>query len=83
MTEKLLQTETRVSRTEAAEKLHSLADKISEGKVELKSGSDSVKLEPADSVEFELEVEEEDDGDQSIEVEIEWSNKEKSDVEIS
>lgn len=84
MSRKLLRTETKMSREKASEKLHSLADKIGQGEVELKSGNDSVKLNPADQVEFELDVEEEEDGDISIEVEIEWSkNTEAGEVEIS
>lgn len=84
MSRKLLRTESVMSREEAAEKIHELADKIAEGQVELRSGDDSVKLQPSDRVEFELEVEEEQDGDLSIEVEIEWSgNGKQSSIEIS
>ena len=61
-----------MSREDAGEKLHNLADKISEGQVELKAGNDSVNLQPADQVEFELDVEKEADGDLSIEIEVEW-----------
>lgn len=83
MSRKLLKTEEMMDRSEAAEKLHSLADKIAEGKVELSAGENSVELRPAEKVEFELEVEEEADGEMSIEVEIEWSDKEDQSVEIS
>lgn len=76
MTEKLLKTEEKMSREEAGEKIHSLADKIAEGQVELKSGSDSVSLQPGKQVEFELEVEKERDGDISIEIEVEWPETE-------
>lgn len=83
MAKKLLSTETVMSREEAAEKMKELADKIGEGKVELKQGNDSIELRPSEQVEFELDVEEEHDGDISIEVEIEWSKNEKSEnVEI-
>lgn len=83
MSKKLLKTETRMSRDQAAEKMRDLADKISEGNVELKAGNDSVSLEPADEVEFELQVEEEADGEMSIEVEIEWNpENENKEVEI-
>lgn len=61
-----------MSREDAGEKLRGLADKIKKGRVELKAGNDSVTLQPADQVEFELAVEKEDDGDISIEIEIEW-----------
>ena len=83
MSRKLLQTETVMSREDAAEKLHNLADKISEGRVELETGDNSVELHPAERLEFELDVEEESDGDISIEVEIEWSKEQKEEkVEI-
>lgn len=72
-----------MSRQDAAEKLHNLADKISEGQVKLKAGNDSVTLQPADQVEFELDVEKEDDGDISIEIEVEWPERQSSgDIEI-
>lgn len=84
MSRKLLQTEKSMSREEASEKLHELADKVAEGRVELSSGQDTVELTPADNLEFELEVEEEQDGDVSIEVELEWSDETSdSDLEIS
>lgn len=83
MSRKLLKTETKMSRGEASEKLHNLADKIGEGKVKLESGQDSIELKPADQVEFELDVEEESDGEISIEIELEWpKNAQKGDVEI-
>lgn len=72
-----------MSREEAAEKIHDLADKISEGEVELKSGKDSVDLQISDKVEFELDVEEENDGETSIEIEIEWKKDSTGEVEIS
>lgn len=62
-----------MSREDASEKIHDLADKIAEGEINLKSGDNSVKLNPAEQVEFEIEVEEEEDGDISIEIEVEWS----------
>lgn len=62
-----------MSREDASEKIHGLADKIAEGEINLKSGDNSVKLNPAEQVEFEIEVEEEEDGDISIEIEVEWS----------
>lgn len=73
-----------MSKEDAAGKLHDLADKIGDGRVELKAGQDSIELTPSDQVEFELEVEEEKDGDISIEVEVEWSEKDqKQDLEIN
>ena len=67
-----------MSREEAGEKLHSLADKIIEGKVDLKAGKDSVTLQPGEQVELEIDVEKEDDGDLSLEIEIEWPETGKS-----
>ena len=75
MSRKLLKTTKKMSRQEATEKIHSLADKIGEGRIELKAGDDSVTLQPADQVEFELDVEEEEDGDISIEIEVEWQER--------
>lgn len=75
MSRKLLKTTKKMSREDAAEKIHSLADKIGKGQVELKAGNDSVNLQPSEQVEFELEVEEEKDGDLSIEIEVEWPEK--------
>ena len=72
-----------MTREEAATKMRDLADKIAEGRVELKTQTDSITLNPSERVDFELEVEEEEDGDISIEVEVEWSkNKKSEDVEI-
>lgn len=68
-----------MSREDAAQKLHDLADKIGDGRVELKGGQDSVELTPSDQVEFEIEVEEETDGDISIEMEVEWSEESQGD----
>ncbi len=84
MSRKLLRTESIMSREDAAQKIHDLADKIGDGKVELKSGDDSIELTPSDRVEFELEVEEETDGDISIEMEVEWSEESQGeDLEIN
>lgn len=83
MSEKLLKSEKSMSRQEAAEKIHSLADKIGEGNVDLKARKDSVKLKLPDQVEFEVEVEKERDGDTSIEIEVEWAeNQEDKKLEI-
>lgn len=80
MSRKLLK---KMSREDAAEKLHNLADKLREGQVELKSGNDSVSLQPGEQVKFELDVEEEEDGDISIEIEVEWpETRNGEDLEI-
>ena len=81
MSRKLLRTESIMNKKDAAEKLHDLADKIGDGKVELKAGEENIELTPSDQVEFEIEVEEETDGDISIEIEVEWS-KDSQDEEL-
>jgi amphi-Trp domain-containing protein len=84
MTEKLLSTESSMTREEAADKMRDLADKIAEGRVELNTQTDSIELRPSERVDFEIEVEEEQDGDISIELEVEWSEKGKAgDIEIN
>lgn len=84
MTEKLLSTESSMTREEAADKMRDLADKIAEGRVELKTKDHSIELRPSERVDFEIEVEEEQDGDISIELEVEWSEKGKAgDIEIN
>lgn len=84
MSRKLMKTTNNMSRENASQKLHDLADKIAEGEVNLKSGNDSIRLHPSDQVEFELEVEEEEDGDISIEIEVEWpKNSSEEDIEIN
>lgn len=72
MSRKLLKTEEKMNRSDAAAKLHNLADKINEGKLKLSNGKDNVELIPANRLEFELEVEEETSGETSIEIELEW-----------
>lgn len=84
MAEKLLSTASSMTREEAADKMRDLADKIAEGRVELKTQTDSIELRPSERVDFEIEVEEEQDGDISIELEVEWSkNKRSDDLEIN
>lgn len=84
MSRKLLKTTTKMNKDDASQKLHDLADKLAEGELNLKSGNDSITLNPADQVEFELDVEEEEDGDISIEIEVEWpKNPESGEVEIN
>lgn len=79
-----MKTTEKMSREQASEKLHELADKIGDGRVELKTGQDSIELRPADQVEFELDVEEESDGDISVEIEVEWPKESKgSGLEIN
>jgi amphi-Trp domain-containing protein len=70
MTEKLFRSENVLSRTEIAENIRSIADGIEEGNVSLKSGTETVSVQPRDKSELEVEVEREDDGDTSIEIEV-------------
>jgi len=72
-----------MNREDASQKLHELADKMADGEITLSSVNDSITLNPADQVEFELDVEEE-DGDISIEIEVEWpENPENEEIEIN
>jgi len=83
MSRKLLKTTTLMNREDASQKLHELADKMADGEITLSSVNDSITLNPADQVEFELDVEEE-DGDISIEIEVEWpENPENEEIEIN
>ena len=82
MTNKLFRTEKHMSREEASQRLKKISEKLGEGKLELKSGENSVILEPDEQVEFEIEVEQESDGDMSLEIEVEWSENSREDIEI-
>lgn len=83
MSTRLLKTKENISRDAASEKLHTIADKLGGGQIELKSSGETVSMEPSEQVEFEIEVEEEKDGDVSLEIEVEWSRKQSSgEVEI-
>jgi amphi-Trp domain-containing protein len=56
--------------------LRQLADKLDEGRVTLRSGSEAVTLEPPQQLTLELQVEDEDKGargtQHSLEVELKW-----------
>ena len=82
MAQKLLKSTQKLSREEAGAKLREIAQKMEDGRITLESGSDSIAMEPAEEVEFELDVEREEDGDLSIEMEIEWPEKPESGLEI-
>jgi amphi-Trp domain-containing protein len=78
MTEKIFRSEQKLSRKEIAEHLRGIADGVEDGNVSLKSGNDSVALQPAETSELEIEVEKERDGDLSLEIEIEWNEEKES-----
>ena len=77
MTEKLFRSENVLSRAEIAEHIRKIADGVEEGNVSLKSGSDTVAVQPAENSELEIEVEREKDGDLSLEIEVEWNDEDK------
>ena len=83
MTEKIVQIEKRMSRSEIADNLNKIAEGLKKGEITLESGSESVELRPSDNPEFEIEVEEERDGEMSLEIEIEWKeNSEDQSLKI-
>jgi amphi-Trp domain-containing protein len=77
MTEKLFRSENVLSRSEIAEHMRKIADGVEDGNVSLKSGSDTLAVQPAENSELEIEVEREKDGDLSIEIEIEWNDEDE------
>jgi amphi-Trp domain-containing protein len=77
MTEKLFRSENVLSRREIAEHMRKIADGVEDGNVSLKSGSDTLAVQPAENSELEIEVEREKDGDLSIEIEIEWNDEDE------
>ena len=85
MPEKVLfKSENRHSRSEIASYLRSVADKLDEGGVvTLKSGSDSVEMNPPSRPTFEVKAEREGPGDGpgelSVEFEIEWKESDSED----
>ena len=52
MSRKLLKTQAKITREEASQKLHDLADKIGEGEVSLKADDDLVNLRPSENVQI-------------------------------
>jgi amphi-Trp domain-containing protein len=77
MTERVLfESERVLDRSAVASYLRTVADKLDSGEaVTLEAGSDSVTLEPPESVEFEVKAEHEGpegDGELSLELELEW-----------
>jgi len=75
--EVLFKTERMQTRDEVAEYLRAVADKLdSGGDITLETGSESVTMDPPNSVEFEVKAEREGPqsgpGELSIELELEW-----------
>ena len=75
--ETLFKSETKLNRTKVAEYLRSVADSLEAGRsITLKSGDQSVTLEPPEFLTFEVEAEREGrrgkPGEISIEFELEW-----------
>ena len=72
----LFKNKERISRNEAADFLRQLADKVSQGNVLLKQGSEEVQLSLPDNVILEVEVEDEQKRrkgvQHKIEVELKW-----------
>lgn len=83
MTEKIIQIEKRMSRSEIAETLNSIAEGLEKGEITVESGNESVELRPSDNPEFEIEVEEEQDGEMSLEIEIEWHPEASGEDELN
>jgi amphi-Trp domain-containing protein len=78
--EVLFETESDRSRSEIADYLHQIADKLDAGgELSLQSGSESVTVNPTERSTFEVKVEREGPADRpekSVEFEIEWSEGE-------
>jgi amphi-Trp domain-containing protein len=74
--EVLFEHEQRRSRSDAADYLRAIADKLDDGgEVTLSAGDQSVTLDPPDTVDFEVKAERETSSgadELSIEVELEW-----------
>jgi amphi-Trp domain-containing protein len=72
----LFETERMSSLADVATYLRNVADKLDDGEpVTLEAGSESVTLDPPNTVEFEVKAEHEGpdgDGELSLELEIEW-----------
>jgi amphi-Trp domain-containing protein len=79
---RLFKSEERKSRAEVSAFLHQLADKISDGHVVLRQGSDEVGLNLPHNLVLEIQVEDEDKKrkgiQHSLEVEIKWFDDDSS-----
>lgn len=81
----LFKSEEMKSKKEAADILRQIADKIEEGNIVLKKGSEEVSVDIPDNVEIEIEATQKDKKGQTkkqLEIEIEWEEGESGDVSI-
>jgi amphi-Trp domain-containing protein len=88
MTETVLfESERMSSRADVAAYLRAVADKLESGEaVTLEAGSESVTLDPPETVEFEVKAEHEGpegDGELGLELELEWDENGESDGSLS
>ena len=76
---RLFKSEERMSRPDVSAFLHQLADKLSDGKVVLKQGSEEIALDLPHNLILEIQVEDEDKKrkgvQHSLELEIKWFDK--------
>lgn len=72
MEEVLFESETDESRATVADYLRSVADRLDDGTVTLRSGDEEFTVEPTEPVEFEVTVERE-GAETSLELELEWT----------
>lgn len=84
--ETLFKSEQKMSKTEIAEYLRKIADKLeSDQEINLNSGTQSVNIAPGSNPELEVKVEKESSGsgnETSLELEIEWKDGESGSLEI-
>ena len=73
---RLFKSEEKKTRSEAAAFLHHLADRVSEGQVELRRGQEEITLQLPGDLILEVQVEDEDKGSRgtqhSLEIELKW-----------
>ncbi len=72
MEEVLFESETEESRAAVADYLRSVADRLDDGAVTLRSGDEELTVNPPETVEFEVKVERE-GAETSLELELEWA----------
>ncbi|MEE6209984.1 amphi-Trp domain-containing protein [Salarchaeum sp. III] len=73
MEEVLFESETDESRAAVADYLRSVADRLDDGAVTLRSGGEEFTVNPPETVEFEVKVERE-GAETSLELELEWTD---------
>lgn len=82
----LFKSEDMKSKKEAADILRQIADKIEEGNIVLKKGSEEVSVDIPEKVEVEIEASKKDKNGQTkkqLEIEIEWVEGEIGEVSIA